>query len=513
MDNKKLIIAIFIIVLFNMIVFLEFNRMQINDIYKNANAMALYIKNKADSSINAVEYLHMAAQQIFNKKEKIKPDEALHVKYIDKNGSYALDTNKEVNLLGFGKKALSDETMLQEMEAALHLTPYFQLLQKQNKNFAWIYYYSKNHFTVLYPYISSSDFQFTTSVEKNPFYHYAIPAYNPQKKLFFTPLYMDAIGKGLMITVGKPLYCHNEFLGTLDVDITLNHFDNLLSKLDNLGYQSALYNEEKQIIGSSNIIKNFNRSKIYKIDAFVDTSILNLQDTSFDTLEYENSRYIFIKTLPYTNFRFIYIANAYIVWLKSFLYMFPVFLLMLLSLYLIYLNQKSKYVNNKLKLQTIKDYMTNAYNRRYFFEVAEALYLRAKRNNIKLAVIMIDIDDFKVINDTYGHDKGDLAIIEVKKVLERNLRKYDLFARFGGEEFCILLDNISKEDVEKLFEKIRKDFEENRIISGDKTINYTVSFGIAYGMMNSLEKLIKVADDALYVSKQNGKNRVTIYEV
>jgi len=512
MDNKKLIIAIFIIVLLNMVFFLEFNRIQIKDIFKNANEIALNIKNRVHTSINAVEYLHMAAQQIFNKKEKIKPDEALHVKYIDENGSYALDTNKEVNLLGFGKKALSDEAMLQEMEAALHLTPFFQLLHKQNKNFAWIYYYSKNHFTLLYPYISSSDFHFTPRVEKKPFYRYATPAHNPQKKLFFTPLYMDAIGKGLMITVGKPLYYHNEFLGTFDVDITLNNFDNLLSRLDCLNYQSALYNEKNQILGSSNMIKHFNRSKIYKIDTFVNPSILNLKETS-DTLEYKDSKYVFVKTLPYAHFRFIYIAQAYVIWLRSLMYTFPVFLLMLLSLYLIFLYQKLKYTNHKLKLQTIKDYMTGTYNRRFFFEVAKALYLRANRKHANLAVVMMDIDDFKVVNDTYGHDIGDLAIIEVKNILEKNLRKYDLFARFGGEEFCVLLDDISKEDVEKLFEKIRKDFEDNRIISGDMTIGYTVSFGIAYGMINSLEKLIKVADEALYTSKQNGKNRVTIYEV
>ncbi|ADN09372.1 sensor domain-containing diguanylate cyclase [Sulfurimonas autotrophica] len=520
MDNKKLIIAIFITLLLNMIFFLEFNRMQMKDIFRNANDIASNLENKLHNSIKAVEYLHLAALHIFNNKEKIKLHKALNIKYINENGSYALDSyepvtailNKEINLLGFGKTTLSEKKTLQEMEAALRLAPFLKLIYIQNKNFAWVYYYSKNHFTVLYPYISSKDFNFTPALEKKPFYHYATPKVNPQKKLFFTPLYMDAIGKGLMVTVGKPLYYHNKFMGTLDVDITLNNFDNALSRLDYFDNQIAIYNEKNQIVASHNMIRDFNRSKIYKINNFVAPSILNIQET-LDSVQYTDSKYIFVKTLPDSQFRFIYIASAYTIWLKSLIYTFPVFMLMLLSFYLICLYQKSKNTNEKLKLQTVKDYMTGAYNRRYFFEVARALFSRAKRKNTKLAVIMIDIDNFKAINDTYGHDIGDLAIIEVRKVLERNLRKYDLFARFGGEEFCALLDDISKEDVEKLFEKIRKDFENNRITSGDMTIGYTVSFGIAYGMMSSLEKFIKVADEALYTSKQNGKNQVTIYEV
>ncbi len=512
MDKKRLIIAIFIIVLVSMMFFLKFNKIQMRDIFKNANNIASNLEYKLDDSVKAVEYFHLAALHIFNKKETIKLDKALNIKYINENGNYALDDGKDINLLGFGKTTLSEKKTLQEMEAALRLAPFLKLIYTQNKNFAWVYYYSKNHFTVLYPYVSSRDLNLTAALEKRPFYYYATPKINPQKKLFFTPLYMDVIGKGLMVTVGKPLYFHNEFMGTINIDITLNNFDNILSRLDYFDNQTAIYNKKNQILASHNMIENFNRSIIYKINDFVDSSVFNMQET-LKSIRYIDFKYVFVKTLPASQLRFIYIANAYTIWLKSFVYTFPIFLLMLLSLYLIFLYQKSKYINHKLKLQTVKDYMTGAYNRRYFFEVAEALYSRANRKHSKLAVVMIDIDDFKVVNDTYGHDMGDLAIIEVKKILERNLRKYDLFARFGGEEFCILLDDISKEDVEKLFEKIRKDFENNKITRGDVTVKYTVSFGIAYGMMSSLAKLIKVADEAVYASKQNGKNQVTIYEV
>jgi len=508
MDNKKLIIAIFIIVFINMIIFLEFNRMQMKDTFKNAENIAVNLEHKLHNSTNAVKYLHLTALHILQDSKKNKPNKILNLKKLDAKNT---PLNEQVNLFGV-RKSLMKEKNLKEIEDALELAPFLKLIYHQNKHYAWVYYYSKHHFTVLYPYVSAKDFHFNISLEKKPFFQYATPKLNPQRKLFFTPLYKDAIGKGLMITVGKPLYFHNEFMGTIDVDITLNNIDNVLSRLDYFNNQSVVYNEKNQIIASHNIIKDFNRSKIYKINNFLASSILNMQDT-LESLRYVDFKYVFVKTLDSTKFRFIYIANAYTIWLKSLAYTFLIFMLMLFSLYLIFLNQKSKKLNQKLKLQTIKDYMTGAYNRRYFFEVAQALYFRAKRKKNKIAVIMIDIDDFKIINDTYGHDNGDIAIIEVRKILEKNLRQYDLFARFGGEEFCILLDEISKEDVEQLFEKIRKDFENNVIKKDDLTIKYTVSFGIAYGMMDSLEKMIKQSDEALYESKKHGKNQVTIYEV
>ena len=157
-----------------------------------------------------------------------------------------------------------------------------------------------------------------------------------------------------------------------------------------------------------------------------------------------------------------------------------------------------------------KDFLTGSYNRRYFFEVGNAIFLKAKRKEKPLAVAMIDIDNFKKINDTYGHDVGDVAIKEIKKLLDASLRASDLVARFGGEEFCIVLEDISLQDTEKLFEKIRKNFEDNVIKTHGVTISYTVSFGIAYGMANTLEEMVSLSDKALYHVKENGRNQVKI---
>jgi len=165
---------------------------------------------------------------------------------------------------------------------------------------------------------------------------------------------------------------------------------------------------------------------------------------------------------------------------------------------------------DQIKNLANKDFLTGAYNRRYFFDSGTAIFLKEKRKKKPLVVAMLDIDKFKNINDTYGHDVGDVAIKEIKRILDNTLRKSDLMARFGGEEFCILLENISLEDTHKLFERIRQRFESNRIDVGTKTISYTVSIGVQFGLVDSLEEMIRLADEALYFAKENGRNQVKI---
>ncbi len=157
-----------------------------------------------------------------------------------------------------------------------------------------------------------------------------------------------------------------------------------------------------------------------------------------------------------------------------------------------------------------KDFMTGSYNRRYFFEKGQSIFSKAKRNKNDIALAMFDIDKFKNINDTYGHDVGDVAIIEVANILNKHLRPNDLLARFGGEEFCVLLENISLSEIGMLFEKIRLVFQKNIIKVNDLEIMFTASIGICYGMEDDLESMIKKSDDGLYFCKNNGRNQIAI---
>jgi len=158
-----------------------------------------------------------------------------------------------------------------------------------------------------------------------------------------------------------------------------------------------------------------------------------------------------------------------------------------------------------------RDFLTGAYNRRYFFEVANAIVHKNYRKQLPIALATVDIDKFKRINDTYGHDVGDIAIKETINILNSSMRESDLVARFGGEEFCILLEDISLENTKKLFEKIRQSFEDNKlVINDDLVISYTVSIGVGYDVNDDISQMIKKSDDALYEAKNTGRNKVII---
>ncbi len=169
----------------------------------------------------------------------------------------------------------------------------------------------------------------------------------------------------------------------------------------------------------------------------------------------------------------------------------------------------------ELKLMASTDPMTKLYNRRYFTQAAQNLYNLAKREHTPLSLVMLDIDKFKSINDTYGHDIGDHAIIHLATTIQNHQRKSDLSARFGGEEFVILLPNTDLDGAQIFAEKLRQDIESSSLPLGeDQQLNFTISLGAAQinpEAGQDIETGLKNADLALYQAKENGRNQVKLY--
>ncbi len=159
--------------------------------------------------------------------------------------------------------------------------------------------------------------------------------------------------------------------------------------------------------------------------------------------------------------------------------------------------------------QSIRDFLTGLYNRRYFFKASSKYFKNAISEGEDFCIAMIDIDHFKKINDEFGHDTGDKAIINLADLLMSETSKDDIVARFGGEEFCILLKNISANDAIEKMQNIRKKVENSITISDkDEEIRYTISIGLATTYEDTLEDTVNEADMHLYNAKESGRNKV-----
>ena len=172
-------------------------------------------------------------------------------------------------------------------------------------------------------------------------------------------------------------------------------------------------------------------------------------------------------------------------------------------------NIKNAILIDKIKEMAFRDSLTGLYNRRYFFDIAQKMFLTSKRDNKEISILMCDIDHFKDINDTYGHQTGDIILTEVSRVLATSIRKNDIIARYGGEEFIILLYDCPSKFSVLIAEKIRKSIEKLEIIDdNDNKIKLTISIGIS-NKGESLDKIIQSADQMLYKAKET-RNKVVI---
>ncbi len=161
-----------------------------------------------------------------------------------------------------------------------------------------------------------------------------------------------------------------------------------------------------------------------------------------------------------------------------------------------------------------RDQLTGLYNRNYFFEAIQIKMGMANRKKHKFSVAIIDLDHFKQVNDTYGHQVGDSVLINFASTISSSCRDYDIVARYGGEEFIVYFGELLKEEACEVMDRIRQRVE-NMVLEKNNNIRITFSAGIAdisvlEGSNGNLETIIQKADECLYRAKDEGRNRVII---
>jgi len=168
-------------------------------------------------------------------------------------------------------------------------------------------------------------------------------------------------------------------------------------------------------------------------------------------------------------------------------------------------------IKKQVEIQNLAmvDQLTKIYNRRFFFEMSEKELKKSLRDQSEICVAMIDIDQFKKVNDTYGHIQGDAVLQSIAKLMKEEIRQKDILARFGGEEFILLMPQTKVIEAESMLDRIRVKVEEHDFSPVD-----TVTISIGFTKINNLkrlEKSINKADEALYMAKNYGRNKVMQY--
>jgi diguanylate cyclase (GGDEF)-like protein len=165
----------------------------------------------------------------------------------------------------------------------------------------------------------------------------------------------------------------------------------------------------------------------------------------------------------------------------------------------------------KIEDMAQNDFLSGLANRRYFFDAMQTYYKEAKKKNESFALALIDVDSFKQINDTLGHNVGDAVIVELARTLEKQLTHEHLIARLGGDEFCVVLKNSDQKKALEFFLKLKNAISPLHVKAKEaKNLNVTVSIGVTFNDLESVEEMINQADKALYSAKKNGKNRVEV---
>lgn len=464
-------------------------------------------ETRIKTGVGSILYLHAAAEEIYKNRE-IPLENALKVHQINAKGDFVLDIPELSNLTGYGGIE-SSKKVLHEMASSLELTRYFKIVKGLNKSFTRVYYISKHNFSTSYPYVWSDKFMWNASMAEKTFWRAATPGSNPKGELFFTTLHKEVEKDRILVTIGHPVYDKKEFLGTVNLDITVASESAFLESKNLHDGTYVIVNRENEIIAASGL-EGYNEKEIISATKLLSTEILEATtaDEKYVSL---GSDYVYVKTFESAPWQLYYIKNRFDIYVGALYYIGMIFIVIILLFKVKTLIQRLSVSRDELGVQALTDPMTKLYNRRYLTEIRQHLLELTHRNGSELSVVLLDIDKFKNINDTYGHKIGDDVIIKLAQTLQKSARKSDVVCRFGGEEFVILLPETTLEGALTMAEALRSEVEKLVITLDDKReLRFTISIGVSKVDKEEkcLDAAINRADTALYEAKESGRNRV-----
>ncbi len=459
------------------------------------------------AGVGSILHLHATAGEIY-KNRAISYEYVEKVHEVNTNGDFVLDIPELSNLTGFGGKPHSKKIM-HEMASSLALTQYFKIIKSLNRNFVRVYSASKHNFSTSYPYVWSDQFMWNASMLEKTLWTYATPAFNPEGNLFFTPLHKDIRKERFLITIGHPVYNKKEFLGTVNLDIAVASVKVFLESKNLNDGTYAIVNREGEIVAASGL-DGYSDNVLYRAKQLLSPEILATEKTGEKGTSI-GSDHVYVRMFKGAPWKLYYIKNKIDIYTNSLYYAGMVFLVILLLFRVKTLIKHLSLSRDELARQALTDPMTKLYNRRYLSEITQHLLGLMRRNSSALSVVMLDIDKFKKVNDTYGHQVGDDVIIKLAKTLQKHTRTSDVIFRLGGEEFLVLLPETGVDGAVSVAETLRVEVEKLLIILSDEIeLRFTISIGVSEVKRDeqNFDAAMTRADAVLYEAKESGRNRV-----
>ncbi|UPM56183.1 sensor domain-containing diguanylate cyclase [Gottfriedia acidiceleris] len=535
MNRKRipLLLVILVSIIFVGSSLYYFNKTETTKFEKSFNIDYHNIQDYSKTGSDFTEVLKIYSNEFLNKDESnnaAKDTSYIHYDPIKKefNSDSIKDTlseNKKGNITGIGKPN-DNPVKFKEILLADRLNNYFSEIYSSYPEITWIYYTSISGFNNLYPFVPSNEFKFSNELLKEESTTLGTIETNPYRKPYWSSPYLDSAGKGMMVTVSSPVDYKQRYVGSISIDIT---FENLSREL-NKDYTAILSDNEGNIIASSN--KEFLSSNkiinMTKLDQkFSKGSLAKINTMQNETLTTINGMKVLKCDFPGTDWTFYYILTTSALLKIIGMKILPILFITILLVWITWIAEKRMDAEKKLKLLvndlefkkneledlSSKDPLTGVLNRRGLHDLILSDLEKTTETELNCSFLIFDIDNFKKINDQYGHTMGDFVLNQSAKLIKELIRNDDYLGRWGGEEFLIVLPNTPFNQSKEIAERLRCAIEEHVFHFESINIHVTMTFGLArFNSKKGVVESINRADKAMYVGKQNGKNCVICYE-
>ena len=395
-----------------------------------------------------------------------------------------------------------DAELQRQMLAARGMRPQLQATLLLNQDAVWLYYLSARNFIYVAPQVAVASLHFTPQFYLRPYWQQASPQRNPVRRPIVAGPYRDAGGKGDIITIAQPVYVAERFLGLVGMDLQTRTLGSLL-RVGRASGETLLISENDHLMARSDDGSDDQPERpplSSRLGQWVDDG--------------NGSLWLREEVVPAEMWIAHRLPVLQLYW-QAALESSGVLLTLLLLCALILMAQRLAGLLRQMSNLTFHDELTNLPNRRLLEDRLQQAIIQADRDSRRVALLFIDLDKFKPVNDRHGHKTGDWLLQQISARMQNTLRDTDTVARVGGDEFVVVLPGTpSVEAAVSVAEKLRRALEQPCQHPQAGPLDISASIGVAFypDHARSAGELLRFGDEAMYQAKKTGRNTVVVFE-